>query len=837
MTTILFLAAWTLRSSIMILAGTILVRILRFRSATMRSAVWIAVLCGSLLIPIMSATLPSLNVGIPKAMERPLPSVDVSREPERVEPPVSPVIELREPPRAAATERLNRPAAKPFDRGQAVLAVYVLVSTVLLARVSIGLGMSFVLLRGSRSTGIPGIRESERVHAPMTLGIVRPSVVLPQDWRDWSSIKLDAVLAHERSHIARWDPAVQMLSAIHRALLWASPLTWFLHRRIVRTAEEACDDAAVEATHDRTAYAECLLDFIRRSVPSPAGVPMARYDNPEHRIRRILDGAPLSRGMTKKSIAALLALGSPLAYVIATAEPQNAKQTFDSVDIRAAAPNTMPQMRSRFSNGRYELHNATAVDLIRAAWGVEADGISGGPDWLDLNHYDVAALAPAKATPEMLKAMLQSMLKDRFQLSVRNGSKENPAYAITVERKTQLKPAEGIDTGGCKFLPVPFVPRGAPMPPMTLVCTDVTIPTFAKILAAASEASGYLFDYPLLDRTGLTGAWSFSLTWSPRRAYNWSPAPSDGVTLFAALEKQLGLKVALTKVQTPVLVVEKARPPRVTDTPKPHMEFEVAEIRPEDPNAPPIQCGVVGIQPGGRVRINMTLRNLIWEAWGAPFDFSRFIGGPQGMDSPCWQILAKLPVEENVLGTANPGGWNGAIWNGVDLDTMRMSLRSFLVDRFKLEAHLEDRMIDGQVLAAGRLKLKKANPANRPGCKEGPGDDGKDPRLTNPLATRLLTCRNMTVAQFAEQLNGLFPGSPPRVDATGLSGRFDMTINFSPAGLVPTPRSQSDEAADPSGAITLADALKSQLGLKVETRKVMAPVLIVDHVNATPTEN
>ena len=63
------------------------------------------------------------------------------------------------------------------------------------------------------------------------------------------------------------------------------------------------------------------------------------------------------------------------------------------------------------------------------------------------------------------------------------------------------------------------------------------------------------------------------------------------------------------------------------------------------------------------------------------------------MDSPCWQILAKAPVERNVLGAANPAGWNGAIWNGVDVDTMRMSLRSFLEDRFKLAAHLEDRMI------------------------------------------------------------------------------------------------------------------------------------------------
>jgi uncharacterized protein (TIGR03435 family) len=429
------------------------------------------------------------------------------------------------------------------------------------------------------------------------------------------------------------------------------------------------------------------------------------------------------------------------------------------------------------------------------------------------------------------------MLKDRFQLSVHNGNKDNPAYAITVERKPQLKQSQATEDGGCRFQPVPSVPRGVPLPQATLVCSNVTMPAFAKILSGAWAASGYLFDYPLVDRTGLAGAWDFSLTWSPRRIYVWAPAPGEVVTLFDAFEKQLGLKLALTRVATPVLVVEKASPPRVTDAPKPPVEFEVAEIRPEDPKGPAIPCGNVNIQPGGRVRIDMTLRNLIWEAWGAPFDFSRFIGGPKGMDSPCWQILAKAPVEQNVLGTVNPGGWNGAIWNGVDLDTMRMSLRSFLVERFNLAAHLEDRPIEGYELTGAGRRLRKANPANRPSCREGPGDDGKDPRLTNPLATRLITCRNMTVARFAEQLNGLFPGSPPLSDATGISGRFDMTIHFSPVGVVQAVAGAPGEASDPTGAISLYDALKGQLGLKVESRKVMAPVLIVDHVNAVPTEN
>ena len=126
---------------------------------------------------------------------------------------------------------------------------------------------------------------------------------------------------------------------------------------------------------------------------------------------------------------------------------------FTAVEIRASAPNTMPQMRARFGNGRYELRNATAVDLIRTAWGVEADDIAGGADWLDLNRYDVVAAAPANSTPQMLRSMLQGLLKDRFQLSIRNGEKERPAYAITAGKKPQLEAADGAGTGGCKLRP------------------------------------------------------------------------------------------------------------------------------------------------------------------------------------------------------------------------------------------------------------------------------------------------------------------------------------------------------------------------------------------------
>jgi hypothetical protein len=118
-------------------------------------------------------------------------------------------------------------------------------------------------------------------------------------------------------------------------------MSWYLHQRIVRVAEEASDDAAVAAA-DPVRYAEVLLDFMRRGVRGPAGygVAMARYGRPEDRIHRILNATAPGRGVTLRSVLAILALGSPLAYVVAAAHPQQQPPAPPPPPPPAAAPQT-----------------------------------------------------------------------------------------------------------------------------------------------------------------------------------------------------------------------------------------------------------------------------------------------------------------------------------------------------------------------------------------------------------------------------------------------------------------------------------------------------------------
>jgi len=320
MTAISFFVEWALRSSVLILSGALLLRAWRVKDPSIRWTAWTAILCGSLAIPLLAAALPGIPFTTSMTTNFEIPAL-VQYGPAMPSPAGLHA--------DTGTGQRNLGVFGRVNWARAVLLIYAVGALVLMLRLGVGIAMSIRLLRKSRATdrAVNGIevRESDDITAPVTLGIARPAVVLPCDWRQWDAAKVNAVLAHECSHVQRRDPAVQFVSAIHRALLWHTPLSWLLHRRIVQAAEEASDDAAIAAMPDRAAYAEMLLTFMQRGVRGVGlqGVPMARYGRQEDRIHRVLDGTKCSRGITRWSIIATLALGTPLAYLAAAAYPQN----------------------------------------------------------------------------------------------------------------------------------------------------------------------------------------------------------------------------------------------------------------------------------------------------------------------------------------------------------------------------------------------------------------------------------------------------------------------------------------------------------------------------------
>jgi hypothetical protein len=173
----------------------------------------------------------------------------------------------------------------------------------------------------------PRVAESEFISVPLTIGVMQSAILLPCGWREWDDARLDAVLAHELSHIARRDPLTQRLSLLHRAIFWFSPLAWWLDRHLADLAEQASDEAALSFGADRKDYARTLLGFFEALHAAPGrvwwqGVSIAKSGQAEQRVERILSWKGAVAMSMKKSIAvAVLTLAAPVIYLAAAVHP------------------------------------------------------------------------------------------------------------------------------------------------------------------------------------------------------------------------------------------------------------------------------------------------------------------------------------------------------------------------------------------------------------------------------------------------------------------------------------------------------------------------------------
>lgn len=247
-----------------------------------------------------------------------------------------------------------------------ILATYGFVAFVLLSQLLLGLFFSGRLARGaaaisdSRALRIlryracfgglettPRLAESEALAVPATLGVLRPVILLPVDWREWDDAKLDAVLAHEISHVARRDALTLRLSLIHRVIFWFSPLSWWVNRQIAELAEEASDEAALAGGADRTNYAETLLEFFAQLEATNGriywqGVSMANGLRATRRVDRILcwNGA---KSMKKWLLVFIAAVAAPVIFVAGAAHPFIAHaQDASQVKPKTPAPPPTP---------------------------------------------------------------------------------------------------------------------------------------------------------------------------------------------------------------------------------------------------------------------------------------------------------------------------------------------------------------------------------------------------------------------------------------------------------------------------------------------------------------
>jgi uncharacterized protein (TIGR03435 family) len=532
----------------------------------------------------------------------------------------------------------------------------------------------------------------------------------------------------------------------------------------------------------------------------------------------------------------------------ATASVNAPQPKFEVADVhismtrRGSVQNFGAVLRER----RYVERDATMLDLIEVAYGIPNDSVAGGPGWISSDLFDVIAKVPDGTTPATAKMMLQALLADRFKLVIRNDTRPVPRYVLSVDKGgSKLKSAGGSDENGCKPQQLAPPPAGggpidpASTPNIKVACRNVTAAEIADNLHRM--AGGYL-DHDVIDSTKLEGPWDFDLEWTGRGAL--AAKGADGISVFDAVSKQLGLKLELQNVPMPAMaIVSVQRKPTdnavgvaeaLAEAPP---RFEVASVKPANPGQP----GMTGLlyTGGSQMRAGGTLRALIGMSLQLMPNIAddTVVGLPKFADTERWEITAKVPnTGEGAVNVVGGRPLPPPLSVGLEM------LHGVMLDQFELKAHTENREATVYALTAGssKPKMTKADDSERSGCKP-------DPTLPKPFTNIqvMIGCKNVSMAELAESVEQMAGGyvDHPVVDATGLEGGWDFAIGWTPkAMLQPSSPPNPDQAQgvgaavpDPSG-ISFFDAIEKELGLKIVKEKRSIPVIVVDHVDEKPIE-
>jgi beta-lactamase regulating signal transducer with metallopeptidase domain/Leucine-rich repeat (LRR) protein len=427
------------KGAVVLAAAWVATACMRRCSAAARHLVWCLAIAGLLLLPLLCWALPGWHV-LPHWMAAQRPRIETIQtsapQPQaqlravEVPPPMRPfraaeresVIRLLATDNPMSRERSGTtgPTAAPGDTAPIVVAptaprttspgrtsfsigklaslVWILGASLALLPTAGGMLSLWHLERGSRRQTSPvwldllrallsclslrrpvRLLKSARRRIPMTWGVWRTRVLLPEESEAWTAERRRVVLLHELAHAKRWDYLTQLAAQLARALYWFNPLVWLAGRRMVIERERACDDIVLRQGATPANYAEQVLAIAAGlpvgSVTAYGAVGMVRRSSLEGRLRAILDGkhsrASVTRLATALSLALLSVVVVPVAMMRAApgpsgqpapASPSVATQT----NVNAASDLPPPERRVSLSAQAMSFKDAL-VAVCRAA--------------------------------------------------------------------------------------------------------------------------------------------------------------------------------------------------------------------------------------------------------------------------------------------------------------------------------------------------------------------------------------------------------------------------------------------------------------------------------------
>jgi uncharacterized protein (TIGR03435 family) len=315
-------------------------------------------------------------------------------------------------------------------------------------------------------------------------------------------------------------------------------------------------------------------------------------------------GGPVAVGaLTAREDQTQTVIQTPAPAAAAPIDPNAPRLEFDAATIKRNPDGEMRVAIRMLPGGSYEATNVTLKSMIQMAFRLQEFQVVGGPSWLDSERYDILAKSPAGASPGDLGLRMQSLLIDRLQLKFRRESREAPIYALVATRddrrlgpqlRTSMSdctpaglararagappttgPAPGA--GGRQQLPMqmPVMPPLGETRPCTLMRSGGRLSgggqTMAQLATTLQGSTGRV----VVDRTGLTGSYDFDLEFTPDPSLglrgpggglpgqpeNPRPVDGDALSIFTAVQEQLGLKLESTRGPVDVLVIESAERP------------------------------------------------------------------------------------------------------------------------------------------------------------------------------------------------------------------------------------------------------------------------------------
>jgi uncharacterized protein (TIGR03435 family) len=215
---------------------------------------------------------------------------------------------------------------------------------------------------------------------------------------------------------------------------------------------------------------------------------------------------------------------------------QSPDPQFEVASVKESA-GTGPFLMNPYPDGRFVTTNVSLRILASFAFQMDAQNFLGFPSWWESRKFDIQAQAPgnARPSPEVLQAMMRSLLKERFALTFHTETRRKQGLAITANGKNKLKPGTSEQS---------YVKLGY----FAFEGVKASIPQLAKSLTTS-------LGLPVRDDTGLTGGFDFILKWEPPNA------EGRELTIFTAIQEQLGLRLRAEEVDQKVLVIDHVESP------------------------------------------------------------------------------------------------------------------------------------------------------------------------------------------------------------------------------------------------------------------------------------